>query len=126
MTGQREWHFIRRLLARGHELHVRTFLAGQRFDLFAYGIGHKAVGLPPFDVPLPRVFDYLDLCVYPAVEEAYLRNSDLVLCTSGVLVDRVRGLGARPRYLPNGVDQRRIASGRSDVVRQKLNLVGKK
>ena len=186
MTGQREWHFIRRLLARGHEIHVvtweaigapsallrslrpeterdgalvihraprvpnpigritrnyergflpnewlfrrhiRTILAEQRFDLFAYGIGHKAVGLPPFDVPLPRVFDYLDLCVYPAVEEAYLRNSDLVLCTSGVLVDRVRGLGARPRYLPNGVDRQRIASGNSDVVRRKLDLVGKK
>lgn len=186
MTGQREWHLIRRLLPRGHDIHVVTWeaigaasallrsltprierdgslvihraarlpnpigritrnyergfppnewlfqrqvrgiLARERFDLFAYGIGHKAVGLPPFDVPVPRLFDYLDLCVYPAVEDAYLRNSDLVLCTSGVLVDRVRSLGGRPRYLPNGVDRQRIAAGRSEDVRRKLGLEGKK
>jgi len=186
MTGQREWHLIKRLVPRGHEIHivtwdairspgallhtltsgverdgsfvihraarlpnpvgritrdyargfrpnewlfqrqVRRILAEERFDLLAYGLSHKAVGLPPFDVSVPRVFDYLDLCVYPAVEDAYLRNSDLVLCTSGVLVDRVRSLGGRPRYLPNGVDRRRIAAGRSEAVRQKLGLVGKK
>lgn len=186
MTGQREWHLIRRLLPRGHEVHVvtwdairsasalvhsvtsgverdgsfvihraarlpnpvgritrdyargfrpnewlfqrqvRKILAEERFDLLAYGLSHKAVGLPPFDVSVPRVFDYLDLCVYPEVEAAYLRHSDLVLCTSGVLVDRVRELGGRPQYLPNGVDRERIASGRSEAVRRKLDLVGKK
>jgi glycosyltransferase involved in cell wall biosynthesis len=186
MTGQREWHLIKRLIPRGHEVHivtwesirsvgallhtltsgierdgsfvihraarlpnpvgritrdyargfrpnewlfqrqVRKILAEERFDLLAYGLSHKAVGLPPFDVSVPRVFDYLDLCVYPDVEDAYLRNSDLVLCTSGVLVDRVRSLGGRPCYLPNGVDRRRIAAGRSEDVRQKLGLVGKK
>ena len=186
MTGQREWHLIRRLLPRGHEVHVvtwdairsasalvhsvtsgverdgsfvihraarlpnpvgritrdyargfrpnewlfqrqvRKILAKERFDLLAYGLSHKAVGLPPFDVAVPRVFDYLDLCVYPEVEAAYLRHSDLVLCTSRVLVDRVRGLGGRPHYLPNGVDRERIASGRSEAVRRELDLVGKK
>ena len=186
MTGQREWHLIRRLLPRGHEIHVvtwdairsasalvhsvtsnverdgsfvihraarlpnpvgritrdyargflpnewlfqrqvRKILAEDRFDLLAYGLSHKAVGLPPFDESVPRVFDYLDLCVYPEVEAAYLRHSDLVLCTSGVLVDRVRELGGRPHYLPNGVDRARIASGRSEGVRRKLDLVGKK
>jgi glycosyltransferase involved in cell wall biosynthesis len=184
MTGQREWHLIKRLLPRGHEIHIvtwdlvrwktllRTITPGTQregalvihraprlpnplgritrnykrgflpnewlfrryvrevasagsFDLFAYGINHKAVGLPPFDVRLPRVFDYLDLVVYPEIEEAYLRNSDMVLCTSGVLVDRVRSLGARPQYLPNGVDATRIASGRADIVRRKLGLEGK-
>ena len=186
MTGQREWHLIKRLLPRGHEVHVvtweairtpsallhsltsetersgslvihraarlpnpvgritrdyargfrpnewlfqrqiRRILAEEQFDLFAYGLSHKAVGLPPFDVPVPRVFDYLDLCVYPAVEAEYLRNSDLVLCTSGVLLDHVRGLGGRARYLPNGVDRRRIAAGRRDVIRRELGLQDKK
>ncbi|TMB95063.1 MAG: glycosyltransferase family 4 protein [Chloroflexi bacterium] len=184
MTGQREWHLIRRLLPRGHEVHVvtwdlvrpktllrtiapgterdgtlvihraprlpnpigrltrnyargflpnewlfrrhvREIAAAGSFDLFVYGISHKAVGLPPFDVPLPRVFDYLDLVVYPDIEEAYLCNSDMVLCTSGVLVDRVRSLGGRPQYLPNGVDAARIASGRADIARRKLGLEGK-
>src|SRR5258706_46966 len=185
MDGQGEWHLSKRLLPRGHEIHIVTWdairspgallhtltsgverdgsfvihraarlpnpvgrvkrdyargsrpnewlfqrqvhkiLAEERFDLLAYGLSHKAVGLPPFDVSVPRVFDYLDLCVYPEVEAAYLRHSDLVLCTSGVLVDRVRGLGGRPQYLPNGVDRVRIASGRSEAVRRELDLVGK-
>jgi len=186
MTGQREWHLIRRLCARGHEVHVvtweairspagllhsltheverdgspvihraprlpnpigritgdyargflpnewlfqrhvRAILASEPFDLFAYGISHKAVGLPPFDVAVPRVFDYLDLCVYPEIEAAYLANSDMVFCTSGVLADRVRSLGGRSHYLPNGVDRRRIAAGRGEVVRRQLGLSGKK
>lgn len=186
MTGQREWHLIRRLVPRGHEIHivtwdairspagllhsmtrdverdgslvihraprlpnpigritrdyargflpnewlfqrhVRAIMAAERFDLFAYGISHKAVGLPPFDVTVPRVFDYLDLCVYPEIEAAYLGNSDMVLCTSGVLADRVRDLGGRPHYLPNGVDRGRIAAGRAEAVRRELGLSGKK
>jgi glycosyltransferase involved in cell wall biosynthesis len=186
MTGQREWHLIRRLLPRGHEVHVvtwegirgpgallrtmmsrttregafvihraprfpnpvgrlthdyargflpnewlfqrhlRQILAREQFDVFVYGISHKAVGLPPSDVSVPRVFDYLDLVVYPEIEAEYLRSSDLILCTSSVLVDRVRGLGGQPRYLPNGVDARRIASGRAALVRSKYGLEGKK
>jgi glycosyltransferase involved in cell wall biosynthesis len=186
MQGQREWHLIKRLLTRGHEIHVltweaigrtdallrsmssrterdgpltihraarvpnpvgritgdysrgfrpnewlfrqhvRSLLARHDFELFIYGLSHKAVGLPPFDVPVPRVFDYLDLCTYPSVEDAYLANSDLVICTSTVLVDRVRARGKRAVYVPNGVDRKRIASGDADVVRRNLDLAGKK
>lgn len=186
MQGQREWHLIKRLLGRGHEIHVltweaiggtdallrsmlpatvrdglltihrapripnpigrltgdysrgfrpnewlfrqhvRSLLAHRPFDLFIYGLSHKAVGLPPFDVQVPRVFDYLDLCTYPAVEDAYVRNSDLVICTSTVLVDRVRARGRAAAYVPNGVDLRRIASGDARVIRGKLGLAGKK
>src|SRR5205823_14749121 len=96
-----EWLFQR---------HIRRILAQEQFDLFAYGLSHKAVGLPPFDVSVPRVFDYLDLCLYPGVEDAYLANSDLVLCTSTVLVERVRARGVRAAYLPNGVDRGRLRS----------------
>ena len=132
MQGQREWHLIKRLVPRGHEIHVLTWerigaasalvrtlgsrtetdggltihrasrfpnpvgritgdyargfrpneilfhrhvrkiLSESPFDLFIYGLSHKAVGLPPFDVGLPRIFDYLDLCVYPEIEDAYI------------------------------------------------------
>jgi glycosyltransferase involved in cell wall biosynthesis len=186
MQGQREWHLIKRLIARGHEVdvltweaigrtdalfrslssrterdggltihrapripnpigrltgdyshgfppnewlfrrHVRRLLAERPFDLFVYGLSHKLVGLPPFDVAVPRVFDYLDLCLYPAVEDAYLENSDLVICTSTVLVDRVRARGTRAVYVPNGVDRKRIASGRAEVVRGRYGLGDKK
>ncbi|HKC91811.1 MAG TPA: glycosyltransferase, partial [Candidatus Limnocylindria bacterium] len=106
--------------------HVRKILSESPFDLFIYGLSHKAVGLPPFDVGLPRIFDYLDLCVYPEIEDAYIRNSHLVTCTSTVLVDRVRARGGRAAYIPNGVDRRRIAAGNADVVRRRLGLEGKK
>src|SRR5439155_1750738 len=112
-----EWLFRR---------HVRRILADERIDLFVYGLSHKAVGLPPFDVAVPRVFDYLDLCLYPGVEDAYLANSDLVLCTSTVLVERVRARGVRAAYLPNGVDRGRLASGKAEAVRRALGLTGKR
>jgi glycosyltransferase involved in cell wall biosynthesis len=186
MEGQRQWHFINRLLRRGHEIEVLTWeeigsarglvrtlgsrterdgsltihrarrlpnpmgritgdysrgfrpnewlfrqqirgiLGERRFDLMVYGLSNQAVGLPPFDVSVPRVFDYLDLCPYPSVEDEYLRNSDLVFCTSTVLVDRVRARGGRAVYVPNGVDRLRIAAGKPEAVRQRLDLVGKK
>ena len=106
--------------------HARRILHEDRFDLLIYGISNKAIGLPPFNVSIPRVFDYLDLCPYPAVENAYLQNSDLVFCTSSVLVDRARERGATAVYLPNGVDRRRIAAGNGDVVRLELDLIGRK
>src|SRR5689334_15233741 len=102
-----EWLFRR---------YVRGILAGGGFDAMLYGPSHKAVGLPPFDARLPRVFDYLDLCAYPEIEDAYLRGSDAVLCTSSVLVDRVRAKGGRAVYLPNGVDLARLASADGDAV----------
>jgi glycosyltransferase involved in cell wall biosynthesis len=91
-----------------------------------YGLGHKQVGLPPFDVPVLRVFDYLDLCTYPEIESAYLENSDLVLCTSTVLAERVRARAIRAVYVPNGIDVASASTGRGDVVRTALGLHGKK
>jgi len=106
--------------------HVRKILSERRFDLFIYGLSHKAVGLPPFDGRVPRIFDYLDLCVYPEVEDAYIRNSHLITCTSTVLVDRVRARGGSAAYVPNGVDGHRIAAGNGGAVRRRLGLEGKK
>src|SRR2546421_9344787 len=40
-------------------------------DVLVYGRGHYAVGLPPFDLPIPKVFDYMDLITYPNVEAEY-------------------------------------------------------
>jgi glycosyltransferase involved in cell wall biosynthesis len=94
-------------------------------DIIVYGNGHKVIGLPPFDLPIPRVFDYLDLCTYPDVEEAYITNSDLVLCTSKVLVERVKNFGKDPVYIPNGVTMGRLALGQRDRTRANLGLRGK-
>jgi glycosyltransferase involved in cell wall biosynthesis len=96
-----------------------------KVDVLVYGLSHKLVGLPPFDAPVMRVFDYLDLCVYPEIERAYLEHSDLVLCTSTVLADRVRARGGHAVYIPNGINQADAAGGRRESVRQRLGLEGK-
>jgi glycosyltransferase involved in cell wall biosynthesis len=94
-------------------------------DILVYGIGYKVIGLPPFHLPIPRVFDYLDLCTYPDVEEAYITNSDLVLCTSKVLVERVKRFGKDAVYIPNGVTMACLALGQRDRTRADLGLEGK-
>src|SRR6266567_424840 len=73
-----------------------------------------------------RGFDYLDLITYPDVEAAYIANSDLVLCTSRVLVDRVQTSGKQGVYVPNGVSMSRIALGQRDRTRAELGLQGKR
>ena len=95
-------------------------------DVLVYGLGHQAVGLPPFDLPAVRVFDCLDLITYPDVEAAYIANSDLVLCTSRVLIDRLQSFGKKAVYVPNGVSTNLIASGERDRTRAELGLRGKK
>jgi glycosyltransferase involved in cell wall biosynthesis len=95
-------------------------------DVLVYGLGLKAVGLPPFDLPVARVFDCLDLITYPDVEAAYIANSDLVLCTSRVLVERLQSFGKKGVYVPNGVSTNRIARGDRDRTRARLGLQGKR
>ncbi len=106
--------------------YTRQLVRNLGVDVLVYGIGHKVVGLPPFDLPIARVFDYLDLITYPDVEAAYIANSDLVLCTSRVLVDRVHTSGNQGVYVPNGVSMGRIALGQRDRTRAELGLQGKR
>ncbi len=105
--------------------HTRRLVRTLGVDVLVYGIGHKVIGLPPFDLPVLRVFDYLDLITYPEVEAAYVANSDLVLCTSRVLVERVQRLGKPAVYIPNGVTMARISLGDRDRTRAALGLNGK-
>ncbi|HKS76237.1 MAG TPA: glycosyltransferase [Terriglobales bacterium] len=95
-------------------------------DVLVYGLGHQAVGLPPFDLPVARVFDCLDLITYPDIEAAYIANSDLVLCTSRVLIDRLQKFGKKGVYVPNGVSTNRIANGQRDRTRAELGLQSKR
>jgi glycosyltransferase involved in cell wall biosynthesis len=105
--------------------YARQLIRTLGIDVLVYGLGHQAVGLPPFDVPLARVFDCLDLITNPDVEAEYIANSDLVLCTSHVLLDRLKAFGKQGVYVPNGVSMSRIASGQRDRTRAELGLAGK-
>jgi len=105
--------------------YARELVRSLGIDVLVYGIGHKLIGLPPFDLPIPTVFDYLDLITYPGVEDAYIAHSDLVFCTSRVLVERVQAFGKRAIYIPNGVSMEQIARGQRERMRAELGLQDK-
>jgi len=106
--------------------YTRQLVRNLGIDVLVYGLGHRAVGLPPFDLPIARVFDCLDLIIYPEIEAAYIANSDVILCTSRVLVDRLQKFGREGVYVPNGVSMSRIALGQRDRTRAELGLQGKR
>lgn len=99
---------------------VRRVVAEERIDVVICGISHQAVGLPPDDLPVPLVFDYLDYKLerWPAVEAEYLRRADAVVCTSRVLTRRSTERHPRTYYLPNGVDLHAIARADGARVRR--------
>jgi glycosyltransferase involved in cell wall biosynthesis len=111
-----------------HSRAVRRLVAEQNFDVVLCGISHQAVGLPPGDLPIPLVFDYLDYKLerWPELEAAYMERAEAVLCTSKVLVERARSMHAHAYYLPNGVDVARAAAGDGERVRSRYDLAGNK
>jgi glycosyltransferase involved in cell wall biosynthesis len=109
-----------------HSHAVRRIVERERIDVVLCGISNQAVGLPPADLPVPLVFDYLDFKLerWPEVEADYLERADAVLCTSQVLVERVQDRHPHSYYLPNGVDVGAAAHADGDRVRRELDLVG--
>jgi len=105
---------------------VRRVVERERIDLVVCGISHQAVGLPPDDLSVPLVFDYLDYKLerWPGVEAEYLARADAVLCTSRVLHDRVDKLHPYTYYLPNGVDLAAAQVADGDKVRRQYGLDG--
>jgi glycosyltransferase involved in cell wall biosynthesis len=109
-----------------HGRAIRQLVARERIDLVVCGIGHQSVGLPPRDLDVPVVFDYLDFKLerWPEIEAEYMARVDAVLCTSQVLVERVRQFHPRCYYLPNGVDLGAAETADGDRVRKDWGLDG--
>lgn len=107
---------------------VREIVRREGIDLVICSISHQAVGLPPADLEVPVIFDYLDykLEAWPDVEKAYMRLADAVMCTSEVLVERVRRLHPHVYSLPNGVDLDAAATADGQRARMKYGLDGAK
>lgn len=106
--------------------YARQLVRRLGIEVLVYGLGHRAVGLPPFDLPIAKVFDCLDLITYPDIEAAYIANSDVVLCTSRVLFDRLQTFGKQGVYVPNGVSMSRITLGQRDRTRAELGVEGRR
>jgi glycosyltransferase involved in cell wall biosynthesis len=103
---------------------VRRLVATEGIDVVVCGISHQAVGLPPRDLRIPLVFDYLDYKLerWPDLENAYMARSDGVICTSQVLVERAKELHSHAYYLPNGVDLKAALEANGKRVRDQLEL----
>lgn len=103
---------------------VRQIVANERIDLVLCGIGHQSVGLPPADLPVPLIFDYLDykLEQWPEVETGYFERADAVTCTSRVLLERAEQRHQHAYYLPNGVDLGAAARADGERVRRQYGL----
>ena len=103
---------------------IRQIVASEKIELVLCGIGHQSVGLPPADLPIPLIFDYLDYKLerWPDVETAYLERADAVTCTSRVLLERVEARHPHSYYLPNGVDLSAAAAADGERVRREYGL----
>ena len=103
---------------------VKQIVANERIDLVLCGIGHQSVGLPPADLPVPLIFDYLDYKLerWPEVEAGYFERADAVTCTSRVLLERAEERHPHSYYLPNGVDLDAAAHANGERVRRQYGL----
>jgi glycosyltransferase involved in cell wall biosynthesis len=111
-----------------HQRSVRALVAREKIDVVLCGISHQAVGLPPADLGVPVIFDYLDFKLesWPQVEAEYMARVDAVLCTSRVLVERVERMHPHTYYLPNGVDLGAAEHADAERVRRQYGLDGAK
>jgi glycosyltransferase involved in cell wall biosynthesis len=107
---------------------VRQIVARELIDVVICGISHQSVGLPPGDLRIPLIFDYLDYKLerWPQIEAEYMERSDAVLCTSRVLAERTERLHPRAYYLPNGVDLGAADTADGARVRRQYDLDGAK
>jgi glycosyltransferase involved in cell wall biosynthesis len=107
---------------------VREIVARERIELVVSGVIPRAVGLPPADLPVPLVFDYLDLKMdqHPEVERAYIERSDAVICTTSVLRKRAQRFNPHTYLLPNGADVEGLRQANPDRVRRQFGLEGSK
>jgi len=119
LTGYERGFWLNEVLFQSH---VRRLVRENGIDLVIYGLSHKLIGLPPRDLRVPLVFDYLDLCLYASVEERLVAMSELVVCSSNVLTERVASRAKRVAYIPNGVDATRFDPGRREETRRRLGL----
>jgi glycosyltransferase involved in cell wall biosynthesis len=82
-------------------------------------------GLPPFDLDVPIVFDYLDCAEWGSDspdEKPYLDQADLVLAVSSLAEEQARRFHDRVVFLPNGADVERIREASGEGVRCRHNL----
>ena len=92
---------------------IRKIVKDYQIEVIICGPNHYLHGYPPFDLPVPIVFDYLDFLHdfnNPNIQNTkvlseYFENAAKILCVSKILMDLINHkYREKVVYLPNGVD----------------------
>ena len=92
---------------------IRKIVKDYNIEVIICGPNHYLHGYPPFDLPVPIVFDYLDFLHEfnnPNIQNTkllsgYYENAAKILCVSKTLMDSINHkYSEKAVYLPNGVD----------------------
>jgi glycosyltransferase involved in cell wall biosynthesis len=104
---------------------IKEILRREEVDLIITADSGHMTGLPPFEVDVPFVFDFLDggiLDTSSPAEKPYLTQSDAVLCVSALVEEQAHRYTSDTTYLPNGVDVSRLREASGEEVREKYSL----
>ncbi|HZT44220.1 MAG TPA: glycosyltransferase [Chthonomonadaceae bacterium] len=100
---------------------LKGLMADLSPDAVVYSSSHHWTGFPPFDVPAPIVFDYVDRSP-EWVEARYIRSSAAVVAITPELAAATVRYGKPTHVIPNGVDLQRYAQRDRAQAKAKLGL----
>ncbi len=92
---------------------IKKIIKDFGIEIIVCAPSHYLHGFPPFDLPIPLVFDYLDFLHdfrNPNIENTkilykYYEHASKILCISKTLIDFIPNrYKQKAEYLPNGVD----------------------
>jgi len=100
---------------------VREIIMSVDPNVIIYSSSHHFTGFPPFDLPYPIIFDYVDLSP-KWVEKKYIKNSIQTIAVSNRLCEAAQKYGGAVKIIPNGVALNRFQIGNRTEAKTKLGI----
>lgn len=104
---------------------INEIIHREKVDLMVTADTIHMTGIPPFDVDIPVVFDYLDGGRWGSSEptvKPYIVQSDEVLTVSEQATEQAQQFNADVTYIPNGADIGRLQAASGKSVRDQYGL----
>lgn len=106
---------------------VRRIVAECGIDVVIAAPTSYMTGFPPFDLPIPVIFDYLDCSPWEdlearKVEERYFSEVDAVIAVSGIALERASSYNDYVKLIPNGADIGRMRAASGATVRSRHGI----
>ena len=108
---------------------IRAIIREEEVDLLLTAYTRYMTGLPPLDVEIPVVFDYLDCARWTSSTpgtKPYIEKADLVLCVSALAEEQAQKFNQNTEFLPNGADITRLRNATGNPVRKKHGITDAK